>query len=154
MQGVMEIIRAVRALRADMKVQPGLRARLMLRPQEGWESSLREAEGHFMRLANASSVELLNPDDKVAEKTVTAACLAAEVLIPLGDLVDLDKERLRLNKEYQALEKEIARSESKLNNPGFLAKAPEALIGEERQKLEDRRAMREALQRRLRDLEA
>ena len=152
MQGVMDIIRAVRNLRADLKVQPGHRARLMLRPQEGWADILRAAEPHFLRLASASEVVLLAPADDMEEKIVSAVCPAAEVLIPLGDLVDLKKEAQRLQKEYDNLQGEIARSQGKLNNPGFISKAPETLVAQERQKLEDNRAMLLTLEKRLSDL--
>ena len=152
MQGVMDIIRAVRNLRADLKVQPGHRARLMLRPQEGWADILRAAEPHFLRLASASELTLLGADDNIAEKIVSAVSPAAEVLIPLGDLVDLRKEAQRLQKERDGIMGEIARSEGKLNNQGFLAKAPEALVAQERQKLEDNRAMLLTLDKRLEDL--
>ena len=152
MQGVMDIIRAVRNLRADLKVQPGHRARLMLRPQEGWADILRAAEPHFLRLASASELTLLGADDSIAEKIVSAVSPAAEVLIPLGDLVDLKKEAQRLQKERDGVMGEIARSEGKLNNQGFLAKAPEALVAQERQKLEDNRAMLLTLDKRLEDL--
>ena len=66
----------------------------------------------------------------------TAVCAAAELFIPLGELVDLDKERKRLQKDQEQLTREIARAEGKLQNPGFIEKAPPALIDEERQKLE------------------
>ena len=154
MEGVMEIIRAVRNLRAELKVQPGHKARLLLRPQEGWQDSLRAAEGHFQRLASASSVELLQPDQQVEGKIVSAVCPAAEVLIPLGDLVDLGKEIERLKKEYASLQDEIVRAEAKLNNPGFLGKAPAALVAQERQKLEERQQMVRTLDKRLQELES
>ncbi|NLD52193.1 MAG: class I tRNA ligase family protein [Clostridiales bacterium] len=154
MEGVMEIIRAVRNLRAELKVQPGHRARLLLRPQEGWQDSLRAAEGHFQRLASASSVELLQQGQQVEGKIVSAVCPAAEVLIPLGDLVDLDQEIARLKKEYVLLQTEIERAEGKLNNPGFVNKAPTALVAQERQKLEERRQMIKTLEKRLQELES
>ena len=58
-----------------------------------------------------------------------------QVFIPLGELVDVDKELARLDKERQGLEKEVARAEGKLNNPGFVNKAPEKIVAEEREKL-------------------
>ena len=149
MQGIMDIIRAVRALRAELKVQPGHKARLMLRPAMGWEDTLRGGEQHFQRLANTSVLEMLGADTLVLEKTVSAVCVAAEVLIPLGDLVDFHKEAQRAQKDYENMCKEIARSEAKLNSQGFLAKAPEALILQERQKLEENKVMLESFKKRM-----
>ena len=152
MQGIMDIIKAVRALRADLKVQPGQRARLMLRPATGWEDTLRGAAQHFQRLAGTSALEMLSAETIVSEKTVSAVCLAAELLIPLGDLVDLQKEAQRALKDYENMFQEIARSEAKLNNQGFLAKAPQALVDQERLKLEENKAMLEKFKKRMDEL--
>ncbi|MHC1785985.1 MAG: valine--tRNA ligase [Christensenellales bacterium] len=154
MQGVMDIIRAVRTLRADLKVQAGHKARLMLRPQGDWEETLRDAQVHFLRLASTSSLEILQLESVVSEKIVSAVTVAAEVLIPLGDLIDLKKEAERLRKEYEKLEEDIERIKAKLQNPGFLAKAPEALVRQEQAKLDQNLAMLDTLKKRLDDLDA
>ena len=152
MEGIMEIIRAVRNLRAEMKVQNGHKARLMVRAGEGWDEAIRDAEVFFRRLANVSELELIDQDAAITEKTVGAVTNAGEILIPLGDLVDIEKEIARLNKERDNLTKEIARAEGKLNNPGFVSKAPEALVNQEKEKLEANRKMLTALEARIEDL--
>ena len=152
MQGVMDVIRAVRNLRAELKVQPGHKARLLLRAQAGWEDTMKEASAHFMRLASASSLELLKEGETPEGKLVSAVTGGAELFIPLGDLVDLEKETGRLQKEYDNLNNEIGRARGKLNNPGFVSKAPESLVQQERQKLEDNIAMQKTLEQRLNDL--
>ena len=154
MEGVMEVIRAVRNLRAELKVQAGSKARLLLKAQPGWQDVLRDAAPYFMRLASASEVKLLSDEEAVVEKIVSAVVPAAEVLIPLGDLVDMQAEIKRLAKEQENLEKEIARGEAKLQNQGFLAKAPEQLVAAEKEKLEQNRQMLEALKQRIGDLQA
>ena len=152
MDGVMDMIRSIRNLRASMNVQPGHRARLIVKANPGWEDTLRAAEGYFGRLAGVSALEILAPGDEVTEKTVNAVTVTGEYLIPLGDLVDFDKERARLNKEKDNLEKEISRSESKLNNAGFIAKAPASLVDAEREKLEKNRQMLSSLNARITEL--
>ncbi len=154
MEGVMDIIRVIRNLRADMNVQPGHKARLMLIPAEGWLGTLTSSETYFQRLANVSSLDILKDDQAIAEKTVGAVCEAAALYIPLGDLVDLDKERARVKKEYDNLLGEIARSEGKLSNPGFVAKAPAALIESEKEKLEKNKTMLISIQSRMAELNA
>ncbi|NLA54511.1 MAG: class I tRNA ligase family protein, partial [Clostridiales bacterium] len=149
MQGVVDIIRSVRNLRAELKVQPGQKARLMLKAQGDWEQTLEDSRQHFMRLASASSVEFIQADQQSDEKTVSAVTSAAEILIPLGDLVDFKKESIRLKKEYDNLAGEISRSEAKLKNEGFLSKAPETLVLSEKQKLEDNKLMLRTLEQRL-----
>ena len=152
MEGIMEIIRAVRNLRAEMNVQAGHKARLMLRPADGWQDAVAGAEVFFQRLASASELDVLSSDQAVTEKTVGAVVTAGEILIPLGDLVDIEKEIARLNKERDNLLKEIARAEGKLNNEGFLRKAPEALVQAERDKLVANQTKLTALDARIADL--
>ena len=150
----MEVIRAIRNLRAELKVQAGHKARLMLRPHEGWRETLENAEGYFGRLASVSSLKVLDEDEKTAEKIVSAVVPAAEVLIPLGDLVDIEQEIKRLMKEKDGMEKEIQRAEGKLSNPGFLVKAPEQLVKQEQEKLAQHRLVLGSLEKRIEELKA
>ena len=147
MDGVLDAIRAVRNLRAEMKVPVGRRAQLMALPQPGWGHILADAAPLFQRLAWVSELTLLDaaPD---AGRLVSAVCPIAELYIPLGDLVDFEKETARLAKECAALRKETARAEGLLNNPGFTGKAPAHLVEAERAKLEANRAMLATLEAR------
>ena len=95
------------------------------------------------------------PRDKtLGEKTVSAICPAGEVLIPLGELVDIKKEVARLEKEAAALQEEIRRGEGKLQNPGFVNKAPAQLVQQEKDKIVTNREMLETLARRIGELKA
>lgn len=154
MQGVMDIIRAVRNLRAELKVAPGHRARMMLRASAGKKNALADSAAYFMRLAAASEVSFLEENKQPEGKTVSAVVPFAEVFIPLGDLVDIEAEIARLSKEYENLEKEIARGEGKLANAGFLSKAPAQLVESEKEKLKQNRAMLETLAKRVEELKA
>ena len=136
MQGIMEVIRTIRNLRAEMNVAASRRTRLMLLPGEGWKQALAEGEPYFKRLAGASESQLIESRDAAGEKTVSAVCLAGELFIPLGDLVDFEKEIARLNKELATVEKEVERAKGKLSNQGFLSKAPALLVEAEKEKLE------------------
>ena len=152
MEGLMEIIRAIRNLRSEMNVQAGRRTHVTLIPEAGWESTLALAEPYLQRLAYASDVAIGGKDALAGEKVVSAVCAAGEIRIPLGDLVDLQKELARLEKERKNLEGEIARAQGKLNNPGFLSKAPAQLVEQEREKLKTTESMLEALKARIEDL--
>jgi valyl-tRNA synthetase len=154
MEAVMELIRQVRNLRSEMKVQAGRRTRLIIKPAQGYVETFSWAEGYFKRLAYAQSVEILLGDEKVEEKTVSVVTDKFQVLIPLGDLVDLDEELARLNKEKDNLTSEITRSEGKLNNAGFVNKAPEKLVELEREKLIKNKAALQVLVKRIEDLQA
>ena len=153
MQGVMEIIRTIRNLRSEMNVAPSRRTRLMLLPGEGWQAALENGEGYFMRLAGASSVEMIGNRNQVTEKTVSAVTSAAELFIPLGDLVDFAKEIARLQKELDGLGREIKRAQGMLNNPGFVSKAPAALVEGEREKLAANEQKAKALENRIAELQ-
>ena len=135
-----------------MNVQPSMRARLMIRAQEGWHDVLSGAEGYFKRMAGASELEMLEKDAQITEKTVSAVCSCGEFFIPLGELVDLEKEKKRLQKEMDNLKNEIARGQGKLNNPGFLSKAPAQLVEAEKEKLEKNAQMIAALEARIAEL--
>ena len=76
-----------------------------------------------------------------------------ELFIPLGELVDVEKELGRLNKDRQKMEKEIVRAQGMLNNPDFLQKAPEALVKAEQEKLATNRQVLASLEARIRELE-
>ena len=153
MNGLMDIIRAIRNLRAEMNVQAGKRTHIVLIPETGWEATLSIAEPYLQRLAYASEVALGGKDALAGEKVVSAVTAAGEIRIPLGDLVDIGKEIARLEKELKNLEGEIARANGKLNNPGFLAKAPAHLVEAEKAKLATNESMLESLKARIADLQ-
>jgi valyl-tRNA synthetase len=153
MEGLMEIIRSIRNLRAEMNVQPSKRTHVTLIPETGWEDTLALAEPYLMRLAGASGVKLEDRGAVSAEKVVSAVCAAGEIRIPLGDLVDFAKEAARLQKEADNLEGEIVRGEAKLQNPGFTAKAPAALVEQEKEKLKTNQSMLSSLRQRIAELQ-
>ena len=152
MEGIMDVIRAVRNLRAEMNVAVGKRAHLIVRPKDGWETAMRGADEYLKRLAWVSEMKLLGADEAAEGKTVSAVSEAAELFIPLGDLVDAEKEIARLTKELESAQRDIARAEGKLSNPGFLAKAPAQLVEQERAKLEVTRDKAAKLAARIEDL--
>jgi len=152
MLAIMEIIRTIRNLRSEMNVAPSKRTRLMLLPGEGWLETLKGGDGYFRKLAGASETDILTDRNQVTEKTVSAVATAGELFIPLGDLVDFEKEIARLTKEMENLKKEIARSQGMLNNQGFIAKAPAQLVQQERNKLEAAKEKAAALENRIAEL--
>ena len=152
MLAIMEIIRTIRNLRSEMNVSPSKRTRLMLLPGEGWLETLKGGDGYFRKLAGASETDILTDRNQVTEKTVSAVATAGELFIPLGDLVDFEKEIARLTKEMENLKKEITRSQGMLKNQGFIAKAPAQLVQQERNKLEAAKEKAAALENRIAEL--
>ena len=152
MEGVMEVIRTIRNLRVEMNVAASKRTRLMLLPGEGWGETLAHAELYFKKMAGASESMVIAAAADVTEKTVSAVTKTGTLYIPLGDLVDFEKEIARLTKEAENLTREIARTEGKLNNPGFVSKAPAALVEQEKAKLEMNHTKLESVQKRIEEL--
>jgi valyl-tRNA synthetase len=113
---------------------------------------MAEAGSFLMRLAWASSVSLMEAGEAAPAGTVSCVCDAAEVYIPLGDLVDIDKEIARLTKEADGTAREIERAEAKLADPGFTGKAPAQLVAKEREKLEANRLKLQNLGARIEEL--
>ena len=152
MQGVMEIIRTIRNLRSEMNVAPSRKTRLILLPGEGWEAALTNGEGYFKRLAGASEVSLIADRAAISGRMISAVTAPGELFIPLGDLVDFEKEIARLQKELDNLGKEMDRAKSKLNNPGFVQKAPAQLVEAEREKLAANEQKAKSLENRISEL--
>ena len=131
-EAVMDIVKAIRNIRAEMNVAPSKRIHITVKTEK--EELIKQGEGYLAKLAGVEGV--VYDRNYVPEKKVsTAVTSAAEVYIPLGDLVDYEKEIERLNKEKAALLKEIAKSKGMLGNPGFVSRAPESVVSAERERL-------------------
>ena len=136
---MMEIIRAIRNLRRELNIPPSKKAALYLYPAEG--KDLRYAGKYFERLAMATEILRIGDKSEAPRGCASAVCSFGQIYLPIGELIDIDKEKQRLNKEAKRLEQEIARAQGKLKNQGFLAKAPEKVVEEEKRKLSEYEAM-------------
>ena len=128
---VIDAIRAVRNRRSEMNVPPSKKANLYIVTK--YPETFRAAESFFAKLASTSELHLVDRYD--AENAVSIVTDAATLYIPLGDLVDLEKERERLTNELARVDGEITRLEAKLANEGFVSRAPATIVDGERQKL-------------------
>ena len=132
MEAVMDVIRAVRARRAEMRVPPSRKAALTI--VTGQQEVFTAGQAHLQRLAGASSVEVLSEDLADAAGMVCQVTPVAKVYLPLAQLVDVAQERARLQKELERTRGERRGLEGKLSNPGFLSKAPQAVVEGERER--------------------
>jgi valyl-tRNA synthetase len=87
-----------------------------------------------MKLSGASALNFVENGAELG-KTVSSVTEIAQIYVPLGELVDIEKEKARLSAEIERIEGEIARAEGKLNNPNFVGKAPAKLVDAEREKV-------------------
>ncbi len=127
---VMGAIRAIRNRRAEMRVPPSKKAKLYV--ETAFERDFSGAAPFFARMASVSEVE--TGKSFALKDTVRIVTDGAVLYIPMGELIDREKEAARLQKEKDGCEKQLASLRTKLKNPGFLAKAPERVVESERER--------------------
>jgi valyl-tRNA synthetase len=132
---LVDAIRAIRNLRTEMNCPPGKEVKVIFRGAPEDLFWVRSQEAYLRSLARVGSTEYLTSGDP-PKGAATAVVGAMEIYLPLGDLINLDEERSRLNKEVRKIEEELSRVQSKLANQEFLSKAKEAVVAKERQKAE------------------
>ncbi len=147
MAGVMDITRSVRNIRAERNVPPSKKTRVIL--QTGNPAPIVAAAEYIKRLAYATAVEIRDESAEAPKNAASAITSAGCIYLPLGELIDIQKESERLLKEKKNLEEEIARAQGKLKNAGFIEKAPASVVEGERAKLEKYKEMFAAVQDRL-----
>lgn len=129
---IMDAISAVRNRRAEMNVPPSKKAKTIIVTDK--PDVFNKGEAFFIKLASASEVEVREDKDGIDANAVNVIVPGAEIYLPMSELVDKDKELARLNSEKKRLEGEIKRVEGKLNNQGFVSKAPKKVVDEEKAK--------------------
>ena len=134
LQMAMEIIRSIRNIRAEAEAAPGKKLHGLILPGAGKEEICRAAGPYISNLANLSDLQYIGDKSQVPEEVMSAVVDGAEIFVPLDDLMDYEAELSRLQKEKKRLEGEVKRVVGKLNNQGFVSKAPEKVVAEERAK--------------------
>ena len=116
-----------------MNVPPSKRAQVILLTDEraAYEAGIL----FFSKLAYASEVIFADAMPENADSMVSVVTKGATAYMPMGELIDFEKERERLNKEKAKVQKDLDFVNKKLNNPGFVAKAPAAVVEQEREKV-------------------
>jgi len=135
MELLLDIIKQIRGIRAEMKVADNVKTELKLLAlvdNEVVNNNLKVIE----KLSNSKNAELLANESDINEDCTILVNTYLKAFIPSSSLVDVEKEKERLTQELKKVESEIARAVGKLNNQGFVAKAPASLVEEERAKVE------------------
>ncbi|BCU81249.1 valine--tRNA ligase [Polycladomyces abyssicola] len=151
MKVLIEIIRSVRNIRAEMEVPVKQQVELLIRADAEVLSAIGQNEAAIRRLCGAEQVTV-GEDVTRPDKAMTAVVTGAEVFVPLAGLIDIDQTIARLEAELKKLDAEVARVEKKLSNQGFVTKAPKHVVEEERRKGEEYREKREKVLARLNEL--
>ncbi len=156
MELIMDAIRAVRTRRSEMNVPPSKKARLTVATME--QETFTLGVPFLKKLAYASQVEVVpfaqarTDADAAQAGQVTIVTHAAQLSIPLGELVDLEKERARVEKELKKNTAELDKLNAKLRNPGFVNKAPEHVVAAERERAVNLTALVDKLTEQLKGL--
>ena len=133
---IKEAVKGIRALRLDMNVPASRKAAVFVVSDSAEIRTIFEnSRVFFSSLGGASSVTIQTDKTGIADDAVSAVIHGATIYIPLAELVDIAKEKERLEKEKQRLEGELKRVNGMLSNPNFVNKAPESKLNEEKAKL-------------------
>jgi len=146
-----DVIIGIRNIRNNMNVHPSRKSKLIV-VTENYKNLINESESILNKLGFAESIELKNNKDGIPSNAVSVVTDGIEVFMPFEDLVDLEAEKERLQNEKTKLESEVARATKMLSNPGFVNKAPEAKINEEKAKLTKYQEMLDSVNERLKNI--
>ena len=145
---IKEIITEIRNVRANMNIHPSKKSELIFVTKK-YENEIWEAKDFILKLGLGEKIIVQKDKAGIPENAISILKDGIELYMPLEDLVDMEEERKRLEEEKTRLEAEVARCEKMLSNPGFVNKAPEKKIQEEKDKLEKYKDMLAKVEERL-----
>lgn len=149
MNAIMDSIKAIRNMRAEVNANPGKKIPAIMLVSEDLREVVAHNDSYIKLLGGIDNLELRPLNGEKPENAMAAVVTGIEVYLPLAGLIDVEKETQRLSKELAAMEKDLQRAGGKLNNTGFLAKAPEDVIAKERAKYEELSGKIEAVKKRM-----
>ena len=145
MKWVQNVITGVRNIRGEMNISPSKALPVLLNNASQHDLNNLEQYSHYlMKFGRFESIDVLS-QESAAPESATALVGSLKVLIPLGSFIDAEAEVVRLNKELEKAEKDIAGVAGRLNNPAFVDKAPEPVIAKARQQLQEAETTKAAL---------
>ena len=145
---IKDIIVEIRNVRANMNIHPSKKSELIF-VTDKYEKELEDAKEFILKLGFGNSIKIQKDKSGIPENSISIMQEGIELYMPLEDLVDMEEEKKRLEDEKTRLEAEVLRCEKMLSNPGFVSKAPEAKINEEKEKLANYKDMLNATIERL-----
>ncbi|MDE6597821.1 MAG: valine--tRNA ligase [Clostridia bacterium] len=148
--GIIDIIKSVRAVKTELDCPPSKKVSLYISTES--KRLISANEDSILKLAGAKDIIFVSSAAEAGENAVTKVLAIGTLYIPMGELVDIEKEKARLTAELERVTSEIARADGKLNNQGFISKAPKKLVDDERAKLNKFIEMREKILNQLKSL--
>ena len=150
MTAIMETIKSIRNMRAEVNVSPAKKSAVLLHFTDETLRNVFDANQRYLfALANAEPLTILPAEAEKPENAMAAVANGVEIYLPLKGMIDVDKETARLQKEMATLNQEIERTQKKLGNEGFVAKAPAAVVEKEKAKLAENEEKRNSIAERL-----
>jgi valyl-tRNA synthetase len=133
---ITEIIRSIRNVRAQYKVESGRWVEVKLYTGANRHADISRYDATIKTLARANPISFLagEPGEKADDNTLVLPLAQATVVIPLASMFDLEAEKQRMEKELEQTQNEVDRLEARLKDEAFLTRAPEAVVAKERQK--------------------
>ncbi|OAK74214.1 valine--tRNA ligase [Lederbergia galactosidilytica] len=152
MKLLMDIIRSVRNIRAEVNTPMSKQIKLLLKAKdEKILTALENNKKYIEKFCNPQNLEL-GTNIEMPEKAMSAVVTGVELFLPLADLINIEEELARLQKEWDKWNKEVERVQKKLANERFVAKAPEAVVNEERAKEKDYLEKKQTVEKRITEL--
>ena len=153
-EAIQNVVRTARNLRAQADIAPSKKVNITLLCHERTDNIMGlmlEAPTYLKQLANIEEVTILGPDgvrpdNAIAEQTLSGF---VEVILPLEGLIDVEKERAKLEKQLEAARKDVEKVSGKLNNPKFVERAPAEILAKDRARLAELEGQIEKLVTRL-----
>jgi valyl-tRNA synthetase len=153
MELIQEVIRSVRNTRAEMNVPPSKAVPMSLKPSNSQASErVERGRDYIVRFGNPETLTI-DAAMEAPEKSISHVLSGAEIFLPLEGLINVDEEIERLQREKDKLDKEVERVTKKLNNEGFVSKAPAHVVEEEKEKQKDYEQKREKVTARMEELQ-
>ena len=133
-EAIMDTIKAIRNMRAEVNVAPGKKVEAHLFVTEELRATITANQSYINLMASVDTLVVCGMNENRPENALTYITNGIEVFLPMKGLIDLEKETQKLNKELDNLHKEVDRISGKLNNAGFISKAPAEVIEKEKAK--------------------
>ena len=147
-ENLKDVITQIRNVRANMNVHPSKKTKLIFVTAE-YQNEIEQSRAFIEKLGFANEITIQNNKDNIPQNAISIISNGMEVYIPFEELVDVEEEKKRLEDEKKKVLAEIERASKMLANPGFVNKAPEAKINEEKAKLNKYQEMLKSIEERI-----
>ena len=152
LEEIKEVITGIRNVRTKMNVHPSRKSKLIFVTNNEFGEVIKASEGFIKKLGFSEEIEIKASKEGIPENSINVITQNIELFMPFEDLVNLEEEKARLEKEKEKILAEKEKTDKMLGNPGFLAKAPEAKIKEEQEKLAKFNEMLTSIEERLKNM--